>query len=247
MRNPDRETTFRFKRFEVENSRSAMKVGTDGVLLGAWAFGDKNEERVCGKALDVGTGSGLIALMLAQRFGKMTLKGIEVDHEAAGEARKNFDNSPWGNRLEAIEGDFCAMAEEEGGFDFMVSNPPYFSNGALAPDEARRTARHEGVLNWASLMRGAKMLLKPTGRLALVAPFEAMEMIMFEGEVNGFKCIRRCVVRTVNRKPARRVLLEFERGVPEGLKEESELCIHAEGGGFSEEYMRLTGDFYLNF
>lgn len=249
MRNPGREKCFRFKQFDVVNDRSAMKVGTDGVLLGAWAFDGMEERGGTLRVLDVGTGSGVIGLMLAQRLGNAMVRGIDVEAGAVDEARENFVNSPWGQRLEAMELDFCNMAGDgEGGwYDLLVSNPPFFSGGSLAPEAARRLARHEGELNFASLMKGAGRLLKPGGRVAVVAPYEALEEIVFEGELNGLGLRRLCVVRTVGRKPPRRVLLELERGGLCAEVERGELCIHDEAGGYTADYIRLTREFYLKF
>ena len=119
-----REKIFRFKQFEVVNDRTAMKVGTDGVLLGAWC--PVAEAR---RVLDVGTGCGVIALMVAQRNRQALIEGIDIDQDSIAEARLNFANSPWNNRLTAIEGDFNDM-DGDARYDLIVSNPPYFTNGA---------------------------------------------------------------------------------------------------------------------
>lgn len=251
MRNADRERIFRFKQFDVLNDRCGMKVGTDGVLIGSWAFGGVAAD-ASGSMLDVGTGSGLIALMMAQRFPQLKVTGIDIDDDAVVEAGINFSRSPCAERLEVVKEDFCIMAERatEVSYDFIVSNPPFFTNGALSPDEARRTARHVGGLNFSSFLSGASKLLKPGGRMALVAPFEELAGIMFEASLHGLQCVRQCAVGTVKRKPFRRILLEFIKDRADGypaMVEDSQLYIHDDGGDFSAGYRELTKDFYLKF
>lgn len=251
MRNADRERRFCFKQFDVLNDRCGMKVGTDGVLIGAWAFGGVPSD-ASGSMLDVGTGSGLIALMMAQRFPRLTVTGIDIDDDALVEAGINFSQSLWSDRLEVLKVDFCIMAEgaTSGSYDFIVSNPPFFANGALSPDEARRTARHVGSLNFSSFVSGASKLLKPGGRMALVAPYDELAGIMFEASLRGLQCVRQCAVGTVRRKPFRRILLEFTNGTDNGssaTEEDMQLYIHDDGGDFSAGYRELTKDFYLKF
>ncbi|MDO5333018.1 MAG: methyltransferase, partial [bacterium] len=173
MRNPDRQTTFRFRQFEVSNKLSAMKIGTDAVLLGAWAFeasgfGASSDLR----ALDIGCGTGVLSLMLAQRFTGMSVLGIDIDAEAAAEAAANFSRSPWAARLEALQTDFreFATSGEAGIYDIIISNPPFFTGGAEAPDDARRIARHQESLGLHDLMEGATHVLAPEGILAVVLP-----------------------------------------------------------------------------
>ena len=131
---------FRFKQFTVCDERSAMKIGTDGVLVGAWA--DVEDDW---RILDVGTGTGLIALMLAQRNASAKIVGIDISHEAVEEARDNFSRSPWATRLSAIEGDVCGFEGSEK-FDHIVSNPPYFVDSLHSPDALRTMARHTSSL-----------------------------------------------------------------------------------------------------
>ena len=151
MRNPDRLTRFSFKQFEMSNCRSAMKIGTDGVLLGAWAIGTpisrQSDEEL--RIMDVGSGTGLIALMLAQRFPEATIVGVECDRDAAEEGADNFAGSPWHENLQMVHADFNTIAQESTSesLDAVVSNPPFFTNGAHAPDMQRLAARHEGTLN----------------------------------------------------------------------------------------------------
>ena len=211
MRNPDRQPTFRFKQFEISNCRSAMKVGTDGVLLGAWAFGGIPPEREV-RVLDVGCGTGVIALMLAQRFQSAIITGVEINSDAAGEAALNFSASSWGDRLSVTCSDFLEYAVMDGlpGFyDLIISNPPFFTNGALAPDLSRRAARHEGSLDLASLMARASVLLKPGGRLGMVLPVEQQSRMELQAALSGMTLVPICYVKTVDRKAPRRIMCEL--------------------------------------
>lgn len=248
MRNPGRETTFRFKQFDVVNTLSAMKVGTDGVLLGAWAMSDLPADAAV-SILDVGTGSGVIALMLAQRFSAARITGLEIDADACGEAAGNFCRSPWPDRLDAVRGDFsnpCAVSRK---FNFIVSNPPFYSDGLKAPDNARSMARHDGALSLDMLMRQAFRALYDDGRLSLVLPAERVDDLRYLATLNGFTLSRITNVRTVQRKPFRRILAELTKGATSGSGgcDESTLMIYESPGTFSREYKELLADFYLNF
>lgn len=250
MRNPDRETLFRFKQFDVLNNISAMKVGTDGVLLGAWAFADMPRD-IVGRGLDVGTGTGVLALMLAQRFSNLILDAVEISEEAVSEADFNFRESKWGRRLSVTTCDFNDYVKKDygAGYDLIISNPPFFDNGAESPEDKRRIARHEGTLNFQSLFKGAGKLLNESGRIALVAPFDSRRQIVFDAELAGFSLVRYCEVKTVGRKPPKRFMGEFMKK-PKGERLEcvcQELTIHDSAGGYTDDYIQLTRDFYLNF
>ena len=149
---------FRFKHFSVEQNRCAMKVGTDGVLLGAWVPVRDTDRRV----LDIGTGTGLIALMLAQRTAGARITALDVDPACAEQARENADASPWGGRIETV----CAPVQAFGAepFDLIVSNPPFYDNSLPSPDAARTTARHTASLPFAELLDAVGRLLAPEGR-----------------------------------------------------------------------------------
>lgn len=259
MRNPDRETVFRFKQFDVNNRLSAMKVGTDGVLLGAWSSLPPEEkkplpETECASApvypsiLDVGCGTGLIALMLAQRCQQAHIYGIEIDNIAADEAFENFAASPWADRLSVIKGDFTTMPEIVGDqkFDLIVSNPPFFTNGEKSPDQARMAARHETSLPLSTLVETSCHLLSDNGHICIVLPVDREEELKYLAVVNHLCLSRLTRVSTVTTKPPRRILAELRRGssMPTIL---AQLHIHGADGGFSAEYTSLVKDFYLNF
>lgn len=228
---------FKFKRFTVWHDRCAMKVGTDGVLLGAWTPVDG-----CRHALDVGTGTGLIALQLAQRSSRLHVVGVEIDKEAAAQASENVSRSPWGERIEVVCQNF-GLYEPEEKFDLIVSNPPYFVDALKCPDGQRRVARHAGELNYELLVRHSDRLLTADGLLCLILPAEA------EDEVTGlawhrrlYPC-RRLRLFTKPGKPCRRVLLAFGRHPGTCLDET--LCIESCSGEYTPEYRLLTQDFYL--
>lgn len=244
MRNPDRETVFHFKSFDVSNRRSAMKVGTDGVLLGAWAAADFSPAGI----LDVGCGTGVISMILAQRFPQAKITGIDISPDAVGESAGNFAASPWPGRLSALEADFKDFAASGSGFDLIVSNPPFFENGALAPDADRQRARHEDSLPLQSLISGAAGLLNPGGILSLILPADREGKLLFEATLAGFHPIRLDRVVTTPSKPARRILAEFMfrpgNMVPTRRKT---ITIRQSDGTPGERYASLVKDFYLRF
>jgi len=252
MRNPDRETVFRFKQFMVANRQSAMKVGTDGVLLGAWSLSGYGRSISTNtspeKILDVGCGTGLIALMMAQRFPDAAITGIEIDPVAADEAYMNFKSSPWSGRLSVIVGDFNQQFSEtcSGCFDLIVSNPPFFTNGELSPDNARLTARHESLLSLESLLRTSSRLLAGNGSLCLIMPSDRAEEIKYQAVINKLALTRLTWVSTVSSKPPRRVLAELRHeSQTEQYVKIDHLSIHDGNGGLTDEYTSLVRDFYL--
>jgi len=251
MRNPNRETIFRFKQFEMSNCQSAMKIGTDGVLLGAWSFSEMPESG-CHKILDVGCGTGLIMLMMAQRFCNSKVTGVEIEHNAACEAKTNCANSKWGNRLNVVECDFKDFVESDSNaeasacFDMVISNPPFFSNGALAPDLSRNAARHEGWLNIENLIASSATLLKPGGSLAMIVPLEHRARIELQAALSGFCIHRQCVVRATEQKAPRRIMCELRKqGVSAdvSLPQNEELTINVNGQP-APQYISLVKEFY---
>ncbi|MBQ7575538.1 MAG: methyltransferase domain-containing protein [Bacteroidales bacterium] len=255
--------SFDFKRFSVSNELSAQKVGTDGVLLGAWVALDGTERHI----LDVGTGTGVIALILAQRTESLpadteghacegrhpiTVVAIDIDAPSAREAAANFNASPWSGRMAAFQGDFRGLGGDtihplsflKCPYDLIVSNPPFFTDSLKAPEARRSDARHSDILTFDDLLRGADALLSPEGRLAVIYPATEAERLAGEALSAGLFPIRSCRVSTKAGKAPKRIMMEFSRQKKEPLSEE--LFIH-EGDGFSEAYKALTRDFYLKF
>lgn len=246
---------FKFKRFDVHNEHAAMKVGTDGVLLGAWMTVDGAH-----RMLDVGTGTGVIALLGAQRRSTLDattpflIEALDIEANAAREATGNFEISPWASSLQAVHTslqDWVADPLHHHQYDLVFSNPPYFDQAWKPDQEERRLARHSDTLPFLDLLTGALALLKPGGRLALILPqqeglqmLELAERTLYQVRWR-MEIVRKTAVYTVRRKPARRLLLEFVKSQQLLPLQTDELTIHDQNGDFSADYRALTGDFYL--
>ena len=236
---------FRFKRFCVCQGRSAMKVGTDGVLIGAWCSVQQSTKRI----LDVGCGSGLIALMLAQRTEskESDINAIDIDSESVAQATDNFEASEWAGRLSAE----CVSLQDysrrgECKFDLVVSNPPFFVDSLKAPDLARNNSRHCDTLTHEELLKYSSEMLVDGGRLAVVLPSAEAKRMTDISAVYGMVPSRSCVVKSTERNGEIRRLVEFVK-TSEWIKcQTEELCIHSDGD-YSDEYKALTKDFYLKF
>jgi len=232
---------FSFKQFTVFHDRCAMKTGTDGVLLGAWVEVNRSLTRV----LDIGTGSGLIALMLAQRCDAM-IDGIEPHRESCRQAKENAAASPWSNRITIIEEDLQTYTNHcKKTYELIVCNPPYFSRSLKPPEEARQMARHSDALPPSLLMLHASRLLSPEGTIALIFPFENKENFHTAAAAEGLFEKRETLVKTLPPTKPFRVLAEYTF-VPSPIIRD-ELCIYNESRDFSREYRELTKDFYLHF
>jgi len=239
-----REKVFRFKQFAVLNDRTAMKVGTDGVLLGAWCSVGHGH-----RVLDVGTGCGVIALMLAQRDPLAVVDAIDIDADAIGEATHNFAQSPWPDRLTACVVDFNQLqGTARATFDLIVSNPPFFSDGVLPPDPARRQARHGVTLTLRQLVSQSAHLLSDDGLLAMITPVEAADTVTAAAAEAGM-CVMRCVpVVAVEGASPRRLLWQLARNLTQASArpdDEPAIVIAHRDGSYTAEYTRLVHDFYL--
>ena len=248
-------STFQFKKFSVVNERSAMKVNTDGVLLGA-AMTVRPEDR---SFLDVGTGTGTIALMTAQRIGGVLsedgadrnasgirIDAIDIDAPSATEAAMNFRRSPWSGSLHASSMSLAEYAESapDAVFDLIFSNPPYFEASLTAPDERKSTARHTSDgLSYRDIFDFAKNRLSADGRVSLVLPADQETAICRYARMSGLHLFRVLRIRTVPRKAPSRVVIEFSRQRPEEV-DDTILTIQNEGQ-YTDEYLSLTKDFYL--
>lgn len=230
---------FRFKQFTVCDERSAMKIGTDGVLLGAWAD-IQGDSRI----LDVGTGTGLIALMLAQRNASAEIVGVDISHEAIEEARDNFLNSPWAKRLSVTEGDVCSFESNEK-FDHIVSNPPYFVDSLHSPDSLRTMARHTSSLKFEDLVASAQRLLRPGGRLSVILPTECAMQFRFAAFGRLWLCRQLNVVTKAGDTP-RRTLMEFCLSDKPLMPSVATLIMRHRDSSYTEEYRCLTEDFYIS-
>ena len=223
---------FAFKRFTVRQEHCAMKVGNDGCLLGAWAHGGQ-------RILDVGTGTGLIALMMAQRFPDATVTALDVDADAVSQACQNVAQSPFSSQITLHEADYLSFSDAAL-YDAIVSNPPFFVQSLPSPDEQRTLARHTTSLTYEALMQQSFRLLADNGELSVIVPFDCRSRMESAAALAGFQLSRVCAVRTTPIKPPRRFLLAFRKHLvtPPDL---SELVIG------SPQFIQLMQDFYIKF
>lgn len=233
---------FTFKQFHIDHSRCAMKVGTDGTLLGAWATLPPHAKNI----LDIGTGSGLIAIMAAQRHPIAKITAIDIDKDCVMQATENAVASPWAERIEVIETPLQEYSPEEK-FDVIISNPPYFADSMHSPDKQRTTARHTASLSFKELTDGVLRLLADDGLFAVILPTAESKLLLSASRGRLFTW-RRCEVWSTPESGARRIMLELKREPPKDLAQKEKIIIEQDGRHiYSEEYKALTADFYLNF
>ncbi len=228
---------FRFKQFSIRHDRCAMKVGTDGVLLGAWAGSGKLRN-----ILDVGTGSGLIALMMAQRFPEAQITALEIDKEAATQAAENADQSPFKDRIRIHAADFFTWNSEKK-FDLIVCNPPFYEHSYPAKSSARSVARHGHSFNIPQFQEVASKLLSIDGTLSLIVPENVFDSISAFPDLHLHRI---CSVFPNPEKKAHRIMAEWRRFSGTIVKERIVLE-QTERHQYDPSYMALTKDFYLNF
>lgn len=234
--------SFTFKQFHITDDHTAMKVGTDGVLLGAWAKGGL-------KVLDIGTGTGLIALMMAQRFPTAQIDAIEIDKGALEDARFNVSQSPFNNRINIINSPLqdykpCNETQEEGIYDAIVCNPPYFINSLKNPLQQRTTARHTDSLSHQELIYHSKRLLKPNGSLSIIIPSNNKDILEAEAVFNGLPILKITNIKTKSSKPAKRCLIEFGKDATTECKIEEQV-LNDDMGARTMWYKNLTQAFYI--
>lgn len=228
---------FEFKQFKIRHDRCAMKVGTDGVLLGAWS----DVERA-GRVLDIGTGTGLVALMIAQRS-PARIVALEIDAEAATQACENVTGSPWKERIEVVRQDFRTYTPSIK-FDCIVCNPPFFENSLQCPAQQRTLARHTSELNYYELLEGVSKLLTDDGRFSIVIPTNVSTAVQELAETFGLYPYREMKVITAPGKQPKRTLLAFAFD-PKAECRIEEMLVEVKRHQYSEEYIRLTKDYYL--
>jgi len=237
-----RNNYFQFKQFRIIQERSAMKVGMDGVLLGAWVNASGAE-----RILDIGTGTGLIALMMAQKNNFAQIDAIEVDSEAFSEAVQNIQQSPWSERILTKLYSFQEFSEQTNlKYDLIVSNPPFFTNGIKAPVENRAQARHSDSLPLDVLISGAAGLLCENGLIALILPIESLPEVKQLTVFNRLYISRLCRVKPNLIKPDFRILIELTNAEC-AIQEETLMIEFEKHHDYTAEYKALTRDFYLKF
>lgn len=237
---------FEMKQFSVCHSKSAMRVGVDAVLVGAW--GDVSGNQNC-NILDAGCGCGLIALMCAQRNQHAVITGVEIDSPSAQEAALNFQNSPWENRLSLINNDFTQFCRTTNiKFNHILSNPPYFNDGITNLNSARLTARHQGIFSPQILLLEGRKILTDNATVTMIVPFAmADELIMF-AENNNYRLLRQLNIKGNYNRPFKRCILEFcldGQNKKRPLPSIEELILEDNPGVRTKEYAKLCEDFYL--
>ena len=221
-------TYFSFKHFTLHQDLCAMKVGTDGVLLGGWATGGR-------RVLDIGCGTGVVALMMAQRYPESHVTAIDIDEGAYRQTVINAAASPFADRVEVCLTSLQNYFTDT--FDAIVCNPPYFTNDLKGPDAQRNVARHTDSLSYSDLFSNVKRLLLPTGVFSLIIPENTRKEIDFQSVLHGFYPLKVCAVKTTPTKPAKRYLYSY------GLMPQP--CVQSELIIGSDVYKELLKDFYL--
>ena len=233
---------FTSKQFHITDDHTAMKVGTDGVLLGAWANGGL-------RILDIGTGTGLVALMMAQRFPSAKIDAIEIDKDACKDALFNVSQSPFSDRINIINSslqDYKPYNEmqEEGVYDAIVCNPPYFINSLRNPLQQRTTARHTDYLSHQELIYHSQRLLKANGTLSIIIPYDNKDLLEAEAIFNGLSTQKIIYIKTKHSKPAKRCLIEIGKDFTTPYCCEEQILNDADGAR-TKWYQNLTDAFYI--
>ena len=231
---------FRFKQFTINQENCAMKIGTDSILLGAWANCYNNSY-----ILDIGTGTGILALMLAQKNNK-NIFAIDIDESAVNQAKENISNSPWSSEIKVFHSPLQEYKPQIENINYIITNPPYFSKSLKSPLENRTTARHTYSLTHKNIIEFCKNYLSVKGKFAIVLPVaDGENFIKQSAKINLF-CLRKCFVKPNPAKNPHRLLLEFSSS--KQITQESEIVI--ENGTrhhYTDEYKKLTKEFYLDF
>jgi tRNA1Val (adenine37-N6)-methyltransferase len=232
---------FQFKQFSVQQEQCAMKIGTDGVLLGAWAPVEQNPFSV----LDIGTGTGIIALMLAQRSAAQQIDALEIDENAYEQATDNFENSPWNDRLFCFHAGLDEFMEEpEDEYDLIVSNPPFYAEDYKTNNEQRDLARFQDALPFEDLVEAADLLLSENGILAVIIPFKEEDRFLAIAEEFELYPTKITRVKGTPTTEIKRSLLAFKRFELPTLHSD-ELIIETARHLYTPEYIELTKEFYL--
>jgi tRNA1Val (adenine37-N6)-methyltransferase len=234
---------FKFQQFTVIQENAAMKVGTDGVLLGAWTPVDHQPAKI----LDVGTGTGLVALMLAQRTQNAMIDAVEIDDAACIDAGTNFKASPWSDRLNLHYTSLQDFAEgNASSYDLIVSNPPFFSGSMKNPNERKAVARHNGGLSHEDLVSGVLKLLSRQGRFSLILPVEDYNVFRFKTARAGLFESQRLEVSPNPGKPVKRVISEWTRAAVNAPNIER-IDIEESRHKYTPGFKNIVSGFYLAF
>ncbi|MBN2480392.1 MAG: methyltransferase [Bacteroidales bacterium] len=231
---------FKFKRFTVNQDKCAMKVGTDGVLLGAWTKAEGVR-----RILDVGTGTGVVALMLAQRS-KAMIDAVEIDEDAVRQAQQNVAASPWSDRIHVYHTSFQEFYIQRNFlYDLIVSNPPYYHHALKSKGEFRTTARHTVKLNYNELIEYAAKLLTAEGRISVIVPHDISDAFVEYAWFNQLYPLRILKIRSTPSKPFSRTVIEFIRKKNHRPEISEFTIMQGNNRSITEEYKRLTAEYYL--
>ena len=229
---------FEFRQFTIHQEECAMKVGTDGTLLGAWATAREGQCRI----LDIGTGTGLMALMMAQRYPEAAVTGIDLDEKAVFQAQANVGASPFAKRICIQQADVNAFTVKP--FDSIVCNPPFFVDSLACPDVRRSQARHAETLTYKTLILSVKRLLDEKGIFSVIIPTDYRSQLLSEASLAGLMLTRECFVRTTPKKVPKRCLMAFS-WCPVAQVDTATETLEMQPGIRSEWYYNLTKEFYL--
>ena len=231
---------FRFKQFSLQQTNAAMKIGTDGILLGAWARVSHSKT-----LLDIGTGTGVIALMEAQKNNDLIIDAVEIDKNACIDAKFNFEKSPWNNRIKLHP---CPLNDfpKKIKYDTIISNPPFFEKSLAANTQSRTLARHTEKLHYNNIIEFAESWLSENGNLCLILPADQEEKCIIKAKKSGLYVKRKCNVFPKKTKCQHRTLIEFsfKNEIPE---EEILIIENEKRHDYTEEYKEITKDFYIIF
>ena len=230
---------FQFKQFTIHQQHCAMKVGTDGTLLGAWALASEGPCRI----LDVGTGTGLIALMMAQRYPEALVSAIDIDEKAVFQAQENVTASPFANRIRVLKADVLTFEDTEK-YDSIVCNPPFFEDSLTSPDPQRTEARHTVSLGYRQLMEAAFGLLKDDGRFSVIIPADCRSRLESEARLRGFFVSRLCSIQTTPAKAPKRYMIELTKHPVNEIDTTSGI-LESSPQIRSDWYRELTKEFYI--
>jgi tRNA1Val (adenine37-N6)-methyltransferase len=232
---------FNFKKFSIHQNNAAMKIGTDGILIGAWVNVSKKF-----KALDIGSGTGIISIMLCQRNLNLELDSIELSPSAIMDAKINIENCNWSDRIKLFHQslkDFHPNSK----YDLIVSNPPYFKKSLQPSNSERSKARHQNDLKLEDILKFSKQHLTKDGSLNIILPFEQKSEAIEFAKKYGLNHIRECTVYPKPKKAPHRILIEFSRNENKQIIKESLFIEEAGRHNYSEDYKKLTREFYTIF
>ena len=230
---------FQFKQFSVNQDNCAMRINTDGVLLGALAR-TENPSRI----LDIGTGTGVIAMMVAQQYQQAHIFAVEIDPLAAQKANENFDNSPFSARLSLIHGDIFHY-QASAPFDLIISNPPFYTNSLHNPDPRKKVAKHTDIVFFQNLIQYASTHLHKNGVLQIIVPSDLLDLLIAESLNHQLHLIDKLAIRSFKETDVIRYILSFSN-----IKKElewKEFVIYQERSVYSDEYKTLLKPYFLAF